>query len=127
MSRSFCLLHSQHLLPVSEMDVLLSDIPDDGTPLIVMGDMNIHTDKTQVKDFLALISSLDLELALSPPTQKAGKILDLVLTHNRSTADKSYSITSFRPFLNTLLSCIPTCTSSTTDGFLLQKPEVPHF
>ncbi|XP_065822699.1 uncharacterized protein [Labrus bergylta] len=41
---------------VVELDMLLSEIPDDGTPLIVMGDMNIHTDKAQATDFLALLS-----------------------------------------------------------------------
>ncbi|XP_065816561.1 uncharacterized protein [Labrus bergylta] len=67
---------------VVELDMVLSEIPDYGTPLIVIGDMNIHTDKAQATDFLALLSSFDLTQVPTPPTHKAGNTLDLILTQN---------------------------------------------
>ena len=72
---------------VVELDMLLSAIPDDDIPLIVMGDMNIHTDKTQAADFLSLLSSFDLKQVSTPPTHKAGNTLDLIVTRNCSTAN----------------------------------------
>lgn len=74
---------------IVELDLLLSDIPDDGTPLVVMGDMNIHLDKAQATDFISLLSSFDLKLVHTPPTHKAGKTLDLILTRSCSTANLS--------------------------------------
>ena len=72
---------------VVELDMLLSAIPDDDTPLIVMGDMNIQTDKALAVDFLSLLSSFDLKQTTTPPTHKAGNTLDLIFTRNCSTED----------------------------------------
>ncbi|XP_062317182.1 uncharacterized protein LOC134020883 isoform X2 [Osmerus eperlanus] len=67
---------------VEELDMLLSVLPDDGTPLIVLGDFNIHLQGTQAVDFLSLLTSFDLTLLSTPATHKAGKQLDLILTRN---------------------------------------------
>lgn len=69
------------------MKTLLSDIPNDDTPLIVMGDMNIHMEKKQTKTFLVLLSSFGLKLVHSPPTHQKGKNLDLVFTCDCSISD----------------------------------------
>ncbi|KAF4072136.1 hypothetical protein AMELA_G00270780 [Ameiurus melas] len=67
---------------IDEFDTLLSTIPDDGTPLLVLGDFNIHLDKAHSADFLALLSTFDLKQFTTPATHKAGKQLDLILTQN---------------------------------------------
>ncbi|XP_062320706.1 uncharacterized protein LOC134022964 isoform X1 [Osmerus eperlanus] len=67
---------------VEELDMLLSVLPDDGTPLILLGDFNIHLEGTQAVDFKSLLTSFDLKLLNTPATHKAGKQLDLILTRN---------------------------------------------
>lgn len=67
---------------VHELDTLLSTISDNNCPLLVLGDMNIHLDNTQSADFLSLTQSFDLNQVLTPPTHKAGKMLDLVFSRN---------------------------------------------
>ncbi|KAK2920458.1 hypothetical protein Q8A73_002662 [Channa argus] len=64
------------------LDMLLSHFPEDGTPLIVMGDLNIHPEKPQAADVFALVNTFDLNLVSTPPTHKAGNNLDLILTRN---------------------------------------------
>ncbi|XP_073714037.1 uncharacterized protein [Misgurnus anguillicaudatus] len=49
----------QHFL--EELDVLLSVFQEDGTPLVVLGDVNIHLEKPQEADFNTLTASLDLK------------------------------------------------------------------
>ncbi len=39
---------------VEELDLLLSTFPEDGTPLVILGDFNIHLDKPQAADSLCL-------------------------------------------------------------------------
>ncbi|KAK2899404.1 hypothetical protein Q8A73_012533 [Channa argus] len=68
-----------------ELDMLLSHFPQDGTPLIVMGDLNIHPEKPQAADVFALVNTFDLNLVSTPPTHKAGNNLDLILTRNCTT------------------------------------------
>ncbi|KAK2898055.1 hypothetical protein Q8A73_014435 [Channa argus] len=68
-----------------ELDMLLSHFPEDGTPLIVMGDLNIHPEKPQAADVFALVNTFDLSLVSTPPTHKAGNNLDLILTRNCTT------------------------------------------
>ncbi|XP_053536543.1 uncharacterized protein LOC128632876 [Ictalurus punctatus] len=70
---------------IDEFDTLLSTIPDDGTPLLVLGDFNIHLDKPHAADFLALLPTFDLKQFTPPATHKAGKQLDLILTRNCTT------------------------------------------
>ncbi|KAK2904419.1 hypothetical protein Q8A73_011076 [Channa argus] len=68
-----------------ELDMLLSHFPEDGTPLIVMGDLNIHPQKPKAADVFALVNTFDLSLVSTPPTHKAGNNLDLILTRNCTT------------------------------------------
>uniref|UniRef100_A0A3Q1JKY8 Reverse transcriptase domain-containing protein n=1 Tax=Anabas testudineus TaxID=64144 RepID=A0A3Q1JKY8_ANATE len=72
-----------------ELDMLLSQLPEDGTPLIVLGDLNIHLNKPQATDVLALLNVFDLRLVSTPPTHKAGNNLDLVLIRNCTVDDIS--------------------------------------
>ncbi|KAJ8381301.1 hypothetical protein SKAU_G00020790, partial [Synaphobranchus kaupii] len=67
---------------LDELDTLLSSFPEDGTPLILLGDFNIHLDASQSAAFLPLLRSFDLTLQPSPPTHKAGNLLDLVFQRN---------------------------------------------
>ncbi len=46
---------------MEELDVLLSTFPEDGTPLVILGDFNIHLDKPQAADFHTLLASFDLK------------------------------------------------------------------
>ncbi|XP_064190191.1 uncharacterized protein LOC135254144 [Anguilla rostrata] len=60
---------------------------EDGTPLILLGDFNIHLDVSHSAVFLPLLHSFDLSLMHSPPTHKAGNLLDLVILRNCSSSD----------------------------------------
>ena len=64
------------------MDKLLNIFPEDGTPLIILGDFNIHLEGTQAVDLMSLLTSFDLTLLNTPATHKAGKQLNLILTRN---------------------------------------------
>ncbi|KAL7872230.1 hypothetical protein SRHO_G00072130 [Serrasalmus rhombeus] len=66
----------------NELDMLLSSIPDQDCPMLILGDMNIHLDSVCSTDFISLMHSFDLEQVPSPPTHKAGKNLDLIFTRN---------------------------------------------
>ncbi|CAM4732934.1 unnamed protein product [Leuciscus chuanchicus] len=46
---------------VEELDVLLSSFPEDGTPLLVFGDFNIHLEKPHATDLISLLASFDLK------------------------------------------------------------------
>ncbi len=61
--------------------MLLSNFPDDGTPLIILGDFNIHLDKPQAADLHTLLASFDLKRVLTTATHKSGNQLDLIYTH----------------------------------------------
>ena len=74
-----------------EMDALLSCFPEDGTPLVVLGDFNIQPEKLQSSDFTTFFTSFDLTLSPSPPTHRAGNQLDLVFT--RSCSTRALSVT----------------------------------
>ncbi len=70
---------------VEELDVLLSTFPEDGTPLVILGDFNIHLDKPQAVDFHTLLASFDLKRVLTTATHKSGNQLDLIYTRHCST------------------------------------------
>ncbi len=70
---------------VEELDVLLSTFPEDGTPLVILGDFNIHLDKPQAADFHTLLASFDLKRVLTMATHKSGNQLDLIYTRHCST------------------------------------------
>ena len=66
---------------LDELDTLLSSFPEDGTLL------NIHLEASHSAAFLPLLHSFDLSLQSSPPTHKAGNLLDLVFVRNCSTSN----------------------------------------
>ncbi len=70
---------------VEELDLLLSTFPEDGTPLVILGDFNIHLDKPQAADFHTLLASFDLKRMLTMATHKSGNQLDLIYTQHCST------------------------------------------
>ncbi len=70
---------------VEELDLLLSTFPEDGTPLVILGDFNIHLDKPQAADFHTLLASFDLKRVLTTATHKSGNQLDLIYTRHCST------------------------------------------
>ncbi len=70
---------------MEELDLLLSTFPEDGTPLVILGDFNIHLDKPQAADFHTLLASFDLKRVLTTTTHKSGNQLDLVYTRHCST------------------------------------------
>ncbi len=61
-----------------ELDGLLSSFVEDGTPLLVFGDFNIHLDKPYATDF----HSFDLKCLTTTSTHKSGNQLDLIYTNN---------------------------------------------
>ena len=70
---------------VHELDTLLSSIPEQECPTLILGDMNIHLDNPNSADFRTLVHSFDLQQVPTPPTHKAGKELDLILARNCTT------------------------------------------
>ncbi|KAJ8413337.1 hypothetical protein AAFF_G00093330, partial [Aldrovandia affinis] len=64
------------------MDALLSAFPEDGTPVLLLGDFNLQLETSQASAFLPLLQSFDFTMAESPSTHKAGNQLDLVFTRN---------------------------------------------
>ncbi|KAJ8372977.1 hypothetical protein AAFF_G00272580, partial [Aldrovandia affinis] len=67
---------------LDEMDALLSAFPEDGTPVLLLGDFNLPLETSQASAFLPLLQSFDFTLAESPSTHKAGNQLDLIFTRN---------------------------------------------
>ncbi len=65
--------------------MLLSTFPEDGTPLVILGDFNIHLDKPQAADFHTILASFDLKTELTTATHKSGNQLDLIYTRHCST------------------------------------------
>ncbi|XP_052433850.1 uncharacterized protein LOC127974539 isoform X2 [Carassius gibelio] len=57
---------------LEELDVLLSNFPEDGIPLVLLGDFNIHLDKPQAADFKTLLTSFDLKLVSTTAIHKSG-------------------------------------------------------
>ncbi len=70
---------------VEELDLLLSTFLEDVTPLVILGDFNIHLDKPQAADFHTLLASFDLKRVLTTATHKSGNQLDLIYTLHCST------------------------------------------
>ncbi|KAK3572784.1 hypothetical protein QTP86_007389 [Hemibagrus guttatus] len=69
------------------MDTLLSVFPSDSTPLMVLGDFNLPSDKLHSSGLLALLNSFSLSFNSCPPTHKEGNVLDLVFTHPSPATD----------------------------------------
>ncbi len=70
---------------LEELDVLLSNFPEDGTPLVLLGDFNIHLEKPQATDFNTLLTSFDLKRVSTTATHKSDNQLDLSCTRYCST------------------------------------------
>src|SRR4029434_2888258 len=70
---------------VHELDTLLSSIPEQECPTLILGDKNIHLDNPNSADFRTLVHSFDLQQVPTPPTQQAGKELNLILARNCTT------------------------------------------
>ncbi|KAK9954730.1 hypothetical protein ABG768_016776 [Culter alburnus] len=62
--------------------MLLSSFPEDGSPLVVFGDFNIHLEKPYASDFLSLLALFDLNRLITTSTHKSGNQLDLIYTRN---------------------------------------------
>ncbi len=71
---------------LGELDGLLSSFMEDGTPILVFGDFNIHLEKSYATDFHSLLASFDLKRLTTTSTHKSGNQLDLIYTHD-CTAD----------------------------------------
>ncbi len=71
---------------LEELDGLLSSFMEDGTPLLVFGDFNIHLEKPYATDFHSLLASFDLKRLTNTSTHKSGNQLDLIYTRD-CTAD----------------------------------------
>ncbi|KAK3556064.1 hypothetical protein QTP70_004385 [Hemibagrus guttatus] len=69
---------------LDEMDTLLSVFPSDSTPLTVLGDFNLPSDKLHSS---GLLNSFSLSFNSCPPTHKEGIVLDLVFTHPSPATD----------------------------------------
>ncbi len=65
--------------------MLLSNFPEDGTPLVLLGDFNIHLEKPQATDFNTLLTSFDLKRVSTTATHKSDNQLDLIYTRYCST------------------------------------------
>ncbi|XP_076839112.1 uncharacterized protein LOC143484323 [Brachyhypopomus gauderio] len=76
---------------LDELDVLLSLFPIDGTPLILLGDFNLPSNKLQSSCLEPLLSSFNLALNLTPPTHRAGNILDLIFSRQAPALDMTAS------------------------------------
>ncbi|KAK3508055.1 hypothetical protein QTP70_011851, partial [Hemibagrus guttatus] len=72
---------------LDEMDTLLSVFSSDSTPLTVLGDFNLPSDKLHSSGLLALLNSFSLSFNSCPPTHKKGNVLDLVFTHPSPATD----------------------------------------
>ncbi|KAK1803213.1 hypothetical protein P4O66_021213, partial [Electrophorus voltai] len=72
---------------IDELDILLSQFPIEGYPLILLGDFNPPSDKLHCSCILLLLTAFDLTLNHSPLTHKVGNVLDLIFTHTTTTSD----------------------------------------
>ncbi len=66
---------------LEELDGLLSSFMEDGTPMLLFGDFNIHLVKPYATDFHSLLASFDLKRLTTTSTHKSGNQLDLIYTH----------------------------------------------
>ncbi|KAJ8336869.1 hypothetical protein SKAU_G00380890, partial [Synaphobranchus kaupii] len=66
---------------------LLSSFPEDGTPVILLGDFNLQPESSQLSNVASLLQSLALTQSPSPATHKAGNQLDLLFTRSCATSE----------------------------------------
>ncbi|KAJ8340788.1 hypothetical protein SKAU_G00330790 [Synaphobranchus kaupii] len=72
---------------LDELDTLLSSFPEDGTPIILLGDFNLQPESSQLSSVTSLLQSLALTQSPSPATHKAGNQLDLVFNRSCATSE----------------------------------------
>ncbi len=87
---------------LEELDGLLSSFMEDGTPLLVFGDFNIHLDRPYATDFHSLLASFDLKRLTTTSTHKSGNQLDLIYTQKKKKKKKKPFPLSFSPSLASL-------------------------
>ncbi|KAK1789820.1 hypothetical protein P4O66_015706 [Electrophorus voltai] len=106
---------------IDELDILLSQFPIEGNPLILLADFNLPSDKLHSSCILPLLTEFDLTLNHSPPTHKVGNVLDLIFTRTTTTLNISttplhlsdHHFLSFSLSLPSLsMRSSPTCSSS---------------
>ncbi|KAI4880757.1 hypothetical protein NFI96_025941, partial [Prochilodus magdalenae] len=92
---------------IDELDTLLGLFPADGSPLLLLGDFNLPSDKLQSSCLQPLLSSFDLTLNPSPPTHRGGNTLDLVFSRPSPALDLTVTPLhcSDHYFLSFSLSC----------------------
>ncbi|XP_075313226.1 uncharacterized protein LOC142373735 [Odontesthes bonariensis] len=95
---------------LEELDTLVSHFPDDGSGLTLLGDFNIQTEK--LHPLVSLLSSFDLALSPSPPTHKAGNILDLIFTRHLRAAKRKWRKSKLPEDLLAFQSLLSTFSSS---------------
>ncbi len=71
---------------LEELNGLLSSFMEDGTPILVFGDFNIHLEKPYATEFHSLLASFGLKHLTTTSTRKSGNQLDLIYTRS-CTAD----------------------------------------
>ncbi len=67
---------------LEELDGLLSSFMEDGTPIKIFGDFNIHLEKPYATDFHSLLASFDLKRLTTTSTHKSGNQLYLIYTRD---------------------------------------------
>ncbi|KAJ8349802.1 hypothetical protein SKAU_G00249320, partial [Synaphobranchus kaupii] len=72
---------------LDELDTLLSSFPEDGTPVILLGDFSLQPESSELSSGASLLQSFALTQSPSPATHKTGNQLDLVLTRSCTTSE----------------------------------------
>ncbi len=70
---------------VDDLNVLLSNFPEEGTPLVLFSDGNILLDKPQAADLNTPLASFDLKWVSTTAIHKSDNQLDLIYTRYCST------------------------------------------
>ncbi|KAK1787153.1 hypothetical protein P4O66_017532 [Electrophorus voltai] len=71
---------------IDELNILLSQFPIEGNPLILLGDFNLSSEKLHSSCILPLLTAFDLTLSHSPLIHKVGNVLDLIFTRTTTTS-----------------------------------------
>ncbi|KAJ8252065.1 hypothetical protein COCON_G00213770 [Conger conger] len=112
---------------LDELHTLLSLFPEDGTPLILLGDFNIHLETSQSAAFLPLLHSFDLSLQHPPTTHKAGNLLDMIFLRNCSSSNPTVTPLhmSDHHFISASVPLSPPLFQSAVTSALCHPPHLP--
>ncbi|XP_051574271.1 uncharacterized protein LOC127452691 [Myxocyprinus asiaticus] len=106
---------------LEELDVLLSSLPEDGRPLVVLGDFNIHQDKPQATELNTLLASFDLEKLHTTATHRSGNQLDLIFTRQHMLHHPAPGcLTSFMNIRPTSGAVNSSCSDSGSENSLIR-------